>query len=152
MVEIYFNDCAESARKGIIMTELTLAGNGMVMPSNYVEIDREEMTYIEGGVYISNSILKGVICAIAVNPLPAVLIGLGVSKFISMMAAGIASIAARFAAINTILGVAIGITGIGAVLGMGYKVFDALVQRKGIDIGIKKTSWGMAYGLDVDVR
>jgi hypothetical protein len=49
MVEIYFNDCAESARKGIIMNELTLAGIGIVMPSKYVEIDREEMTYIEGG-------------------------------------------------------------------------------------------------------
>ncbi len=134
------------------MSELTLAGIGMVMPSKYVEIDREEMTYIEGGVYISNSMLKGVICAVAVNPLPAVLIGLGVYKFIGMMTAGVGKIATSFGAINFLLGLFIGVTGVGAVLGMGYKVFDALVQRKGIDIGFKRTSGGTVYGLDVDVR
>ncbi|MCY6353776.1 hypothetical protein [Clostridium sp. ZS2-4] len=31
------------------MSTLALSGNGMVLPSNYVEIDREEMTYIEEG-------------------------------------------------------------------------------------------------------
>ncbi len=31
------------------MSELALTRAGMVMPSKYVEIDREEMTYIEGG-------------------------------------------------------------------------------------------------------
>jgi hypothetical protein len=52
------------------MTELTLAGNGMVMPSKYIEIDREEMTYIEGGgtitITLSKSYLEaylGITCA-----------------------------------------------------------------------------------------
>ena len=46
----------------------------------------------------------------------------------------------------------IGVLGLGAVAGMGYTVFDALVQKKGINIGVKKTSRGTIYGLDVSVK
>ena len=51
------------------MSELTLAGNGMVMPSKYVEIDREEMTYIEGGLYMSKSQVQNLAWAICSNPM-----------------------------------------------------------------------------------
>lgn len=43
------------------MSTLALCGNGMVMPSKYVEINREEMTYIEGGGSVANWIVSGAI-------------------------------------------------------------------------------------------
>ena len=33
--------------------------SNLVLPSNYVEIENEEMEYVDGGYYISNSTLKG---------------------------------------------------------------------------------------------
>ena len=35
--------------------------SNLVLPSNYVEIENEEMEYVDGGYYISNSTLKGIV-------------------------------------------------------------------------------------------
>lgn len=36
-------------------------------------------------------------------------------------------------------------------LGAGYTIADALIQGKGINIGVKKTWFGTPYGIDVSV-
>mgnify|MGYP000930306931 CR=1 FL=1 len=35
----------------------------LVMPSNYVVMDNDEMTYVDGGVYISNTQIRDVVTA-----------------------------------------------------------------------------------------
>lgn len=63
--------CKESGEK---MSELALERSGMVMPSRYVEIDREEMTYIEGGYNLDRSWVAFAIDGIAMlTPLGAAL-------------------------------------------------------------------------------
>ncbi len=130
-------------------------GGALVMPSSYVLMDEEEMTYVEGGVYISNSTLRNVtyacFFAAAINPIGATLIGLGVHKIYTILAAGVAKIAAKLGAVSRVLGIVFGVIGVAAVLGMGYNIADALIQGKGINIGVKKTWFGMPYGIDVSV-
>ena len=38
------------------------------LPQNYVEIEEEEMMYLDGGEYISRSSCRGIMCAIGISP------------------------------------------------------------------------------------
>ncbi|MDO4605613.1 MAG: hypothetical protein Q4B23_06520 [Helcococcus sp.] len=40
----------------------------LVLPQNYVEIEQEEMMYLDGGVYVSQKTARNVLGAIAINP------------------------------------------------------------------------------------
>ena len=53
--------------------------------------------------------------------------------------------------ISRILAVAFAVIGGAALLGCGWDIVDALIQGKGVDFSVKKTSWGMPYGIDVSV-
>ena len=128
----------------------------LVMPNNCVVMSNNEMEYLEGGIYISNSTLlngcKAVFLSVGINPVGSTLVALGVWKVYTILVAGAASISAKLGALSGPLGIALGILGVGAIAGIGYTLADALIQGKGIDIGIKKTSFGMPYGLDVQVK
>jgi len=103
-----------------------------------------------GHYYISNSRLKDIVSAIAINPLPSVLIAWGFYKLRALIVAGATTLAARiglaagpaFAAISAII--ALAFTGWAA-----STIADALLQRKGIYIGIKKTWFGVPYGIEM---
>lgn len=41
----------------------------MALPESYVTIEQEEMMYLDGGFYISNSQLKGALIAAGMNPM-----------------------------------------------------------------------------------
>ncbi len=127
----------------------------LVMPSSYAVMSEDEMTYVEGGLYISNKMIKDItyacfMCA-AFNPIGTTLYALGVYKIYTILAAGVAKIALKLGAISKVLGVAIGVIGVGAILGIGWDIADALIQGKGIDISVKKTFFGVPYGFDVSV-
>lgn len=126
------------------------------LPNSFVDVDCGEMEYVDGGFYISNSTLvsvtRAVFLSVGINPIGATLVGLGIWKVYTILVAGAASISARLGALSGPLGVALGIMGVGAVVGIGYTLADALIQGKGIDIGIKTTSFGVPYGLDVQVK
>lgn len=128
----------------------------LVMPSSYAVMSEEEMTYMEGGIYFSNKTLctigKTVFYCTAFNPIGTVLVGLGVYKAYGILCAGVAKIAAKIGMFSRVLGVAFGIMGVLTVRDIGFALIDALIQGKGIDIGLKKTWFGMPYGLDASVR
>ncbi len=130
--------------------------NTLIMPSNYEELNREEMTYVDGGsVYISNSTLVSV-CqvvfgCIAFNPIGTVLAAIGISKAYTMLCAGVTKIAAKIGIFSKILGVAFAIMGIMTIKDVGLVMIDALLQGKGVEIKVKTTWFGLPYGLEGDV-
>ena len=74
----------------------------------------------------------------------------GSSSF-AFACAGVAKIAAKIGAFSKVLGVAFAIMGAITVKDIGYTLINALIQGKGIDIGLKKTWFGLPYGLDASV-
>ena len=72
-------------------------------------------------------------------------------KCYTLLAAGITKVAVAMGSISCVLGVVFGVIGVTALLGVGYDIVDALMQGKGINIGVKKI-FGVPYGIDVDVR
>jgi hypothetical protein len=108
----------------------------LVMPSNCVVMDEEEMTYVDGGFYISNSNLKKAICVIGINPIPSVLAAIGYYKLCALVSSGVAAI---FKFLGSFAGVAGAL--VGAVIGaltagsIAVTVVDALWERKGIRVG-----------------
>ncbi len=127
----------------------------LIMPNSYVVMQEEEMSYVDGGIYFSNRTLctigKAVFYSAAYNPIGTVLVGLGVYKAYGMLCAGVAKIAAKIGAFSKVLGVAFAIMGAITVKDIGYTLINALIQGKGIDIGLKKTWFGLPYGLDASV-
>lgn len=83
------------------------------MPCSYVDIDRDEMEYVDGGIYISNSDLrtfcKATFVAVGINPVGATLIGLGVWKVAAIITAGWAAISAKLGAWSGPIGWVLGI-------------------------------------------
>ncbi len=138
-----------------INMEMTYNG-ALVMPKNYAVMTDDEMCYTEGGIYFSNSTIKKATAACfysaGINPLGGVLIGLGVWKVRAIIIAGYAKVAAKLGAFSGVLGVALTIMGAYAIVSIGYDIADALIQGKGVDIGIKKSKSGIPYGLSVGVR
>ena len=134
--------------------EMTYDG-ALVMPKNFVAVDEEEMTYVDGGLYISNATFwnccKACFYCVAFNPVGATLVAIGAYKAYTLLAAGIATVAAKLGCISRILAVAFAVIGGAALLGCGWDIVDALIQGKGVDFSVKKTSWGMPYGIDVSV-
>ncbi len=135
--------------------EMCYAG-AIAMPSSYVVMNEEEMTYTEGGYYISNQKLKditwGIFMSVAFNPIGTTLCALGIQKVASILMGGWSVICAKIGVISKAIGIALEIVGIAAFASMGYTVADALIQGKGINIGIKKTWFGMPYGIDTSVE
>lgn len=127
----------------------------LVMPSNYAVMEEEEMTYVEGGVYLSNETLctigKVIFYSTALNPIGTVLVGLGIHKAYKMLCAGVGKIAAKIGAFSKVLAVAFAIVGFVSISDIGLDLIDALIQGKGIEIGIKRTWFGMPYGFDASV-
>src|SRR5699024_6429777 len=110
---------------------------GMVLPASYVEVEQEEMMYMDGGFYISNKVLKTTLLVVGMNPMS------GVSA--AVLAVGIRRV-------GTALGARLGLVGgpagalFGGLIGIAvsgfaaYTVADALIQGKGINVGLKYTS------------
>jgi hypothetical protein len=117
------------------MSELALR-----MPSNYVEIDRAEMEYVDGGLYISNSNLYGILGSVLVS-------------------GSIATISGSLGAIELALSVICPPIAIGLAIGGAFffadlpgAIYDAGMQGKGINFGIKYTWFGAPYQLKCDVQ
>jgi hypothetical protein len=133
MVEIYTIDCTERAKKGIIMSELMLAGNGMVMPSKYVEINREEMTYIVGGWYMSKSQVQTLAWAICSTPMNIPTMVLGVRMCGSYLAT---QIGAMFGPVGMIAGAAVAGYLVTNASIIGERLCAAYVKGMGINWGV----------------
>ncbi|MGE1026944.1 hypothetical protein ACQGS6_23725 [Bacillus sp. GMs2/2] len=101
--------------------------SNLVLPSNYVEIENEEMEYVDGGYYISNSTLKGIVFS-----------GVGASAGVSVAAieAGIYGIAASLASAVPALGWVTGAVLAANATNFAITATRAIASGKGMDIGV----------------
>ncbi|SEQ37943.1 hypothetical protein SAMN02910289_01890 [Lachnospiraceae bacterium RM5] len=111
----------------------------LVMPSNYVVMNDEEMCYLEGGkklAYISNKALKAVICGCVFDPIGATLVGLGIRKAVCFVAAKFTAVCTRLGSLGGAVGAAIGfICGALTAASIATTIVDALWNGEGIEIG-----------------
>ena len=111
----------------------------ILLPANYVNIENDEMEYVDGGVYLDNATIHGIVMSV---------IGVGAvtATSVAVIQAGIYAIAG---AISTIPGFG-WITG--ALLAANATLFawacvNAIMGRKGVDIAI-----GFPTGLRFSVK
>lgn len=112
----------------------------LVMPSNYVEMNEDEMTYTEGGAwYISNRGIKNVLAACALNPIGTTLISIGISKAVAALSAKWTLFLTKLGSVGGFIGAAAGFA-LGALTATSCAktVIDALWQGKGIEF---KFTW-----------
>jgi hypothetical protein len=124
------------------------------LPMNYVDVEREEMEYVDGGVYIPYSGVRAIALACGIDPVGSVLVGLGYYRITAMFAAGLSRALGELGDLGGPIGAVIGfaIGGLGAVA-IGGDFADALIQGEGIDFSLKYTAWGhIPYGVNVSVE
>ncbi len=126
----------------------------LVMPSNYVVMDSEEMSYVDGGFYISNSLIKSMVITSCLNPVGATLVGLGIYKLVSYIALSGAKLGAKIGGIvGGVVGSCIGGLSGAAICGSAaWTVARALIEKKGIGVDFAYTSFGMPYCIDINIR
>ena len=136
------------------MEEVFEKRSNLVMPTSCVELDSEEMSYVDGGFYVSNSKLWNILAVCGLNPIGATLIGLGVYKLAALISALGAKLGAKIGGvIGGFVGSAVGTPlGAGALAAIALKYADALIQGKGLDFSWKKTFFGIPYWVDVSVK
>ena len=110
--------------------------------ASYVEVDNEEMEYVDGGYYISYDTISALTFAVG---------SMGASAVYSACVAGMTAVRAFLATIP-VVGWAIGIVGGYLLRGIPGAFADAILQKKGVDIGVKQTWFGVPYDLDLSVR
>ncbi len=141
---------------GTIPNSRLLDGIAQLDDNNYAVVSEEEMTYVDGGLYISNSKLwsccKACFYSVAFNPVGSTLVAIGAYKAYTLLAAGIAKVSCAIGAVSKILGIVFAVIGVSALLSCGYTVIDALMQGKGINIAPKYTWFGLPYGIGVSVK
>lgn len=121
----------------------------MALPESYVTIEQEEMMYLDGGFYISNSQLKGALIAAGMNPMGVV----SAAVLTTMIKRGATALGTRIGLLGGAPGAAFG-TLIGFAIG-GYSastIAHALIQGKGINVGLRYTSFGVPYGVNITVK
>ena len=111
----------------------------LVMPSNYSIMNEDEMTYVEGGFYISNEGVKNVLLACALDPIATAVFAIGYWKAVSWISAEFGLFCARFGAAAGPVGsfVAFVLGGLTAA-SIAMTVVDALWEGQGIEVGF---SW-----------
>ena len=136
------------------MTNVIERKSNLVMPVHYAELDSEEMSYVEGGFYISNQQICQVLMACAFNPVGTALVGLGLYKLAAKITALGTKLGAKIGGliggwVGRIIGALIGTAALGSI---ALTVADALIQGKGINVSWKKTFFGMPYWVDISVQ
>ena len=113
--------------------------SNLVMPLNYIELDSEEMMYVEGGVYISYTTLKSAVLAFGKN-------GANVPATIAAYSAAFGGVAAMFSTyVSALFSWVLSLPIIGQIIfayvvanavTVGIGMATAYFQKKGIDIGV----------------
>ncbi|GAB6520491.1 hypothetical protein [Bacillus cereus] len=114
--------------------------SNLVLPANYVEVENEEMEYVDGGVYISNKTLQGIIFSGVGAATGA---GITVAAIQGSIYAIAASISAAVPGLGWITG---GLLAANAT-NFALQAAQALSRGKGLDIGV-----GFPTGLTFSVR
>lgn len=106
----------------------------LVMPNSYAVVNEEEMTYVDGGFYMTNEDCKVFVWALGVTVTEN---AAGIAAAISAMgSAGLASIASSI----PVLGWVVGIVGVGYLTIQGKEfaesICGALQKGKGVDVSL----------------
>lgn len=107
------------------------------MPSSFVDIDREEMEYVDGGgYYIDNQTLKTVVACCGINPILPTLVSLGYWKVCGILTAKFSLLTAKLGSVGGVIGAGMGFV-LGALTAKAIvtSVVDALWAGKGIELG-----------------
>lgn len=125
----------------------------LVMPSNCVVMDEEEMTYVDGGGYISYNTIRGVILTACINPIAATLVGITCYKLASLIAAKAGILGLKIGAlggpiVSLISGVVSAAIGGAAAL----TIARALIERKGIGVDLVYSRFGIPYWVEINIR
>ena len=95
------------------------------------------MEYVDGGgLYLSNSGLKGILLACAVNPLPSVGIAVLYWQTVSFITAKFSLLCGKICSFAGPLGTLAGLVlGALSAVSIAVTIVDALVAKKGIELG-----------------
>lgn len=112
--------------------------NAIQMPASYVLMDNEEMEYLDGGLYLSNSDLKNMLCVIGTS-------ATSIATITSAVKCSAWFVAAKLGALLGPIGWAVCGTLAAWVGKQAYtfaeRTFCALAKRKGVDFKIG-WKWG----------
>lgn len=112
----------------------------LAMPSNYVVMDSEEMSYAEGGAVLTYTDSRNILAAIAINPTTIVAIGVSIvvaKRIVSRVAAVMGGVVGWAAAV--ILGVAV-----------SFVAAQLITFARGIGLSaVKKRSVDFSFGFDL---
>lgn len=114
----------------------------LVMPSNYAVMDEEEMTYVEGGYYLSQANCNAIAFALGATA------AMNVSTIAALFSkAGVTAIVSMFSTIP-VVGWLIGLYG-GAIILKSAEQFSSalatsMIYKKGMDISLG-FSWFIPY-------
>lgn len=125
----------------------------LVMPSNCVVIDEEEMTYVDGGFYISYNTIRGVILTACINTIAVTLVGITCYKLASLIAAKAGILGLKIGTlggpiVSLISGVVSAAIGGAAAL----TIARALIERKGIGVDLVYSRFGIPYWVEINIR
>ncbi len=112
----------------------------LVLPNNYVELEQEEMMYLDGGLYLDDNTIKGLAYSIGISAyysIPSIIAAIQVaSGFIALKLAAIPG--------GNIIGLLGGAYIAANAGGIAPALSSALIRGKGMDIDI-----GWWYALPV---
>jgi RHS repeat-associated protein len=96
-------------------------------------------------------ITKALFWSVGINPIPAVLIWLGVRAVARTIAWGAWWLAARFGALGGFIAWAIGAVGAFCISWSAKTIAFALIEGRGVKLEIRRTWWGMPYRINFAV-
>ncbi len=108
-----------------------------------------------GCFYIRLSDLRKILTAIAINPIPAVLVAIGLLKLKALIVAKLAVLGAKLGAFwGPVAALVLSAVFAGAGLKIGgdfaEALYDCVMQgKKGIEVTVKYSKWGWPYSLDI---
>ena len=111
-----------------------------------------------GYFYISLGNMGKILVAIGINPIPAVIIGMGLWKLKTILVASYVKLLAKFGAffgpaINAIIIIVGAVAGVPTILSVASALWDCIMQRKnGIEFGVKRNWRGIPYGFNIYAR
>lgn len=126
----------------------------LVLPQHYVEVEQEEMMYLDGGFYISNHILKSSLMAVGINAIGFTLVGIGVHALSKKISAKVAAFAGKIGLSfgGPVVGVLSFIAGGSLAWTFSSAVANALIQGKGVEIDWRRAFGKVPYWVDINVR
>jgi hypothetical protein len=127
-----------------------------VLVDGNIDIDTQQPNakgLTRAGVYISNENIGKMFLAIALNPIPAVLIGIGIHKVCALIAAAGAKLGAMLGSWGgPVVAIVFALVGLAVFGELATTFVEAILQGKGIRIGLKYTWFGMPYGFGASVE